>query len=96
MDTFALIAILTPIVTKIISLAEKQLAGKRGPVKKAWALREILKSWNQAVQAGLITGDFAKIPVGLIMPIISMLIDGLIATINTAPAIKNPKSGVKK
>ena len=97
MDPFLLIAILTPLVTRAIAAAEKKFGTGKGSRKKTSATSEIVKSWNDSVAAGLITGDLAKLPISLIMPFISMLIDQLILVINNTPVkTKNPKTGVKK
>ena len=96
MDPFLIIAILTPIVTRIITLAEKKYGKGKGKTKKNWAVKEIGKAWNESVAAGLITGDLAKLPVSLILPIISMLIDSLIIVVNQSYSMtKNPKTAKK-
>ena len=80
--TLTIIVILTPMITPLISLAEKKYGKKKGKAKKNWVIGEIVKAWNKAVASGLISGDVAKIPVALILPIAGSVIDKLISVVN--------------
>ena len=96
METFLLIAALAPIVSRAMARAQKRWGKGKGKTKKSWAVKEIIKIWNESVESGLITPELAIIPVAKILTVAGSLIESLIGVIKEeGPKIKNPKTAKK-
>ncbi len=82
MDPFTIIAILGPIVLKIIDLIEKSAGKKKGPAKRKAALSLIMDAWQTGIDSGTIKGPVAMLSPFLVKRIAGMVIDGGVGIVN--------------